>query len=258
MESSIPHPYKENSRIYLPFDSVHVFKCTYNNLGNKKWFNCPDFDGEKVEPDIGHIEQLYDHELGRPLKYAHKLTDKVLHPQPIEKTKVDLADRFYHESTIDALDYYSENGFPQWKFTANFLRIIRKWWNIVNVKNPKFGKRRRDPFREPISLDNLGNIQWLEKFLEWIKKWEEMKDGHGFSSQTFITIKQTTKGLIGAAMYLLEEKGFGYVLLAFIGSDPIERRFGWYRQLSGEYVFSLFVSNKKDEIWKCSITKKER
>ena len=34
-------------------------------------------------------------------------------------------------------------------------------------------------------------------------------------------------------IYLLEEKGSNYVLLSFITSDPIERRFGWYRQLGG-------------------------
>ena len=242
MQQSIPHPYNQGSRIFLPYDSVHVFKCTYNNFLNKKWFRCPNFDGPGfIEPDVGHIQQLYDYELGRPLKYAHKLTDKVLHPMPIQKTNVDLADRFYHESTIDALEYYSENGFPHFKPTAKYLRIIRTWWNIVNCKNPSFGKRTRDPVREPISIDDPGGIQYLEKVLKWIKKWEEMENGRGFSSETFITFKQTTHGLIGVAIYLLEEKGLGYVLLAFIGSDPIEGRYGWYRQLSGKFLRSASV-----------------
>ena len=30
------------------------------------------------------IEELYKLELGQPVKIAHKLTDKVLHPEPIE------------------------------------------------------------------------------------------------------------------------------------------------------------------------------
>ena len=197
MEQSIQHPYDHGSRIFLPFDSVHVFKCTYNNFVNRKRFKCPNFDGPGfLEPDVRHIQELYDHELGRPLKIAHKLNDKVLHPMPIEKTKVDLADRFYHESTIDALDYYSENGFPHWKPTAKYLRIIRMWWNIVNVKNPKFGKRRRDPVREPISIDDPGGIQFLEKFWKWAKKWQDQKDGLGLTSETFITLLQTTKGTV--------------------------------------------------------------
>ena len=64
-----------------------------------------------------------------------------------------------------------------------------------------------------------------------------------------MTCKQTTSGLIGLAIYLIEEKGFKYVLLGFITSDPIERRFGWYRQLCGANYFlsvrQLLESEKK-------------
>ena len=238
LKPCIPHPFKENSLIYLPFDSVHVFKCIYNNAVNKKKFNCPPFDGQKIEPDFFHIQELYNHELGRPLKYAHRLNDTVLHPMPIEKTKVELADRFFHESTIDALDYYSENGFPQWKPTANFLRIIRMWWNTVNVKNPYMAKRKRDPVRSAISIDDTGGIQLLTKILKWVQDWWKMDDiAHGLSSETFFTLTQTTRALIGVSIHLLEVKGQNYVLLAFISSDPIEGRYGWYRQLSGANYF---------------------
>ena len=244
LQPCIPHPYKWGSWIFLPFDSVHVFKCTYNNLVNRKKFICPPWDGQKVEADVGYLQQLYDHELGRPLKYAHKLNDKVLHPMPIEKTNVQLADRFYHESTIHAMEYYSEPDpdtgnaiFPQWKSTVLYLKIIRTWWNIVNIKNPKFGRRKRDPVREPISIDDPGGIQWLHKFLKWVLKWQEQAKqiGFGLTNETFFTIIQTTRGLIGVCMYLLEEKGLDYVLPRYINSDPIERRYGWYRQLCGKY-----------------------
>ena len=39
---SIPHPFKKGCRIFLLFDSVHVFKNVYNNFGNKKKFICPE------------------------------------------------------------------------------------------------------------------------------------------------------------------------------------------------------------------------
>ena len=66
----------------------------------------------------------------------------MLHPQPIEETNVKLAAALFHESTIAALEYYSERpeGKPEWKKTANFLRIIRTWWNIVNVKDKYSGQ----------------------------------------------------------------------------------------------------------------------
>ena len=66
----------------------------------------------------------------------------MLHPQPIEKTNVKLAAALFHESTITALKYYSKRpeGKPEWKQTANFLRIIRTLWNIVNVKDKYSGQ----------------------------------------------------------------------------------------------------------------------
>ena len=241
MRICIPHPFKEGEWIYLLFDSVHVFKCVYNNFVNKKYFNCPDFDGQKVEPDIGHIEELYNLELGQPIKYAHKLNHKVLHPQPIEKTKVDLANRMFHESTIAALDYYSEHGYPLFKGTSIFFKIIRTWWDIVNVKNPKMGKKTRNPIREPISMDDTGGLEFLKKFADWVKLWKEMNDTkHGLSAETFMTLQQTTNGLIGLCTYLLEEKGFTYVLTGQISSDAHEGRYGWYRQLGGaNYYLSV-------------------
>jgi hypothetical protein len=43
--------------------------------------------------------------------------------------------------------------------------------------------------------------------------------------------------LIGLADYLLKEKGLSYVLLGLAQSDPVEGRFGQYRQLSGANYF---------------------
>jgi hypothetical protein len=119
---SIPHPLKDDgSRIFLLYDYVHIFKCIYNNFVNKRRFLCPNWNGEKIAPDMDHIECLRKIELGRPAKYAHKLTDKVLHPMPIQKTNVKLADSLFHESTIEGLVYYSKHGHPEFQNTASFL-----------------------------------------------------------------------------------------------------------------------------------------
>ena len=243
----IPHPYKnDGSRIFLLYDYVHIFKCIYNNLINKRRLFCPKWNGLTVAPDMAHIEQLYKIELGRPAKYAHKLNDKVLHPHPIEKTNVMLADSLFHESTIEGLVYYSKHGHPEFENTANYLRIIRTWFNVCNVKNRYNGQRTRDPVRKPITNyeedEDFGAFQLLHKFAAWIKDWEdkctEAKNfKHGLSRETFMTSYQTSRALIGVSIYLLEEKGFFYVLLYFFNSDPLERRYGWYRQLSGANYF---------------------
>ena len=48
------------------------------------------------------LKLLYDIELGKPLRKAYNLSDKILSPTNIEKTNVMLADGLFHESTINA------------------------------------------------------------------------------------------------------------------------------------------------------------
>ena len=127
LKTSIPHTYKENSWLHPLFDTTHVGKCFYNNFGNKKQFICPDFDGMEIAPDMNHIVELYKLELGQPVKIAHKLNDKVLNPQPIEKTNVQLFDRLFHEST-----------------TADRLQIIIQKEVILSGKNSQFPETGQD------------------------------------------------------------------------------------------------------------------
>ena len=79
------------------------------------------------------------------------MTDQVLHPKSIEKTNVKLADAAFHESTINALEYYSIRGYNHFKDTAKFLRVIRDWFNTVNVKGTNYGQKTRDKRRNAIS-----------------------------------------------------------------------------------------------------------
>ena len=59
----------------------------------------------------------------------------VLEPKNIEKTSVRLAVSVFCESTRDALKYYStEEGLSGWASTADFLTMVMKLWNVMNVK----------------------------------------------------------------------------------------------------------------------------
>ena len=140
----VPNPWVPDQNIYLLYDIVHLFKNAYNNFVNKENFICPTLhlNGE-LHPNFSHIKELYTMELGKVQKMAYKLADKVLNPQVIEKNNVKLADACYHESTINALEYYSNNGFPQFKDTARFCKIICEWFNVVNVRNPEHGKQKK-------------------------------------------------------------------------------------------------------------------
>ena len=55
------------------------------------------FLGSKIrKPSFKHIERMNTMVLGKPLKMAHKLKDKVMHPLSIEKSNVKLADAAFH------------------------------------------------------------------------------------------------------------------------------------------------------------------
>ena len=84
----------------------------------------------------------------------------------------------FHESTVDALAYYAERDANRadWKKTAIFLRIIRIWWNIVNVKILYSAQQTRDLVHSVLSVDDMGGLEYLKKFVAWIEKWEEMGD----------------------------------------------------------------------------------
>ena len=67
---------------------------------NQELFVCPSFtdkDGE-LHGNFSHIKHLYNLELGKPIKMAYKLCDKVLNLASIEKTNASLADACVHES----------------------------------------------------------------------------------------------------------------------------------------------------------------
>ena len=116
----INNPYNLLNLIFFLFDTIHLFKNIYCNLVNYGIFVCPSFEQDQgsITAKFSHIVQLYHLELISPVKRAHKLTEKVLHPSSIEKTNVKLADACFHESTVNALIHYAKRGFPEFRETA--------------------------------------------------------------------------------------------------------------------------------------------
>ena len=105
---------------------MHLFKNVYNNFLNKESFCCPTLDGSGIlHPNFAHIRELYHLEVGKVPMIAHKLTDVVLNPANIEKN-VKLADAYFHESTINALNFLNDNGYPHFKDTANVFLNYQK------------------------------------------------------------------------------------------------------------------------------------
>ena len=174
------------------------------------------------------------------LRKAHRLNPSVLEPKSIEKTSVKLAVSVFCESTRDALQFYANNeGKNSWAGTAEFISLVIKVWNVMNVKTYTKGKHKRDISMDPVRSSADWKLQFLREFADFLRRWEESRK-RGLSRETFLALKQACLGLADCASFLLDRLGFRYVLLGHLQSDPIESRFGWLRQLSrANYFISM-------------------
>ena len=155
-----------------------------------------------------------------------------------------LADAVFHESTMNALMYYSAKGYPQFEDSAIFIKIIRDWFNQMNVKGTDYGIRTRDEKRKPIRRETWhDDTSYLRMFRAWLEEWQMNFDpSKGLSVPTFKAAIRTTKGIVGLIEYLFERYPFlDFILLGNIQSDYLESRFGWWRQLNcgGNYYNSV-------------------
>ena len=234
LEVSIINPANISSFIHLLVDPTHILKCVYNNFFTRRLSKFSDFAGEHIEANFDHIVSLYKREFGKSPKFAYKLTDKVLYPNGIEKTSVKLTDALFRSSTINGLKVYGEKSNPEFLNTARFLQIIRDWWDHFNVKAKDVGSKKRDPNKNPISIENLEEkAERFQAILEWLRKWQEScKENkmNGLNDETFLTFQQSTSSIISFASYLIHQCHFKFVLT---GKVQIEGRFGWWRQSWG-------------------------
>ena len=234
----IVNPFNSFTRIYTMYDSVHLYKNFFFNLMNKKTLICTLPGSETtVQAQFKHLQQLHKLEMGEDVKMAYKLTDRVLNPTSIERVNVQLAVAATHESTVAALRFFSQKyEYRDFKQTADFLEMLRKWFSVVNVKTAFTHVRLRDALRAPPrNGESCTGLDFLTAFAAMLQVWQNRKGGGKMSIDTSQAAIYTCRGLVGVATYLLEEHGdvVDYVLLGKIQSDRIEGRFGYLRKLAG-------------------------
>ena len=151
--------------IFLIFDPVHDLKNVYNNFQSGKLFDCPSMTSNLPSgctAHLQHIIDLYNLESVMSLKKAHRLSPAALQPKSIEKTSVKLATSVFCESTRDALQFYASNEHkPEWNGTADFISLVVKLWNVMNVKSRTKGKHKRDITKDLVR----SSLDWKLDFL---------------------------------------------------------------------------------------------
>ncbi len=175
-----------------------------------------------------------------PVKIAHKLKHRILFPGPIERQSVQFTDAVFCESTLNGLIYYGKKDNPEFLDTAEFISIILRWWKIVNSKSQYCAQQKRDSDREIITPQNVvEKTSFLRAFVDWLSEWELKSDAkHRISAETFQAARHSCACLADIAEYLLEKEDFAYVILGKFQSDPIEGRFGKYRQMTGGNLYA--------------------
>ena len=218
-------------------DSVHLYKNFFFNLLNKKTLFCQLPGTETVlQAQYKHLQQLYRMELGQDVKMAYRLTDRVINPTSVERVNVQLAVAATHESTVAALRFYGQKQeLCDFRQTADFLEMLRKWFSIVNVKTAYTHVRLRDPIRAPPSKEESCGLTYLSDFGKMLQAWQDRSGGGKMSTDTSQAAIYTCRGLIGVAHYLLEKHSevMQHILLGKIQSNRIESRFGYLRKLVG-------------------------
>ena len=132
--------------------------------------------------------------------------------------------------------------YPQAQDAADFLNLFHTCWMISNSKQ----KYMTNYHLGNTAVLGDGKPEFLRQFAEWLVEWQEerLRNSEKFtlSAQTSAALIRTIKCQAALIEDLLEE-GYDYVLTSRFQSDPLERRYGQYRQMSG----GRFLISVKDD-----------
>ena len=97
---------------------------------------------------------------------------------------------------------------------------------------------------------------FLEALADWLEKWHDDCPAFTLTSKTSYALVLTLRAQSGLIKELLSE-GYDFVMTSRLQSDPIERRFSQYTQMSGgRFLVSLReVTNSERIIRCCSLVK---
>jgi hypothetical protein len=236
-----PHQCNNTRPLFFLYDSVHILKCIKNNWLNpksNKTLSFPDFEtGGKKIADFNSLISLHQLEHNKLLKFGYSLSLKSLFPSTFERQNVSLSLKIFNPFVKEALLKFG-TSLANSTDTADFIDIISTWWKIVNVKTPLKGQRLQTPITPENSDDP--KLVFLRKMNRWLDTWNSGDFPHKLTSQTHTALSHTIHGMLEIIQYCFKELKMNYVLLGKFQTDPLEHRFGKYRQLAGgQYHISI-------------------
>lgn len=256
-----PHPCDISKKLFFMIDSVHILKCIRNNWVNQKNLNCcmfyPEFPNNNFDSTLHNsdlplninlktasfqaVRKLYEYERVSLVKYAYTLTTKSLFPTNIEKQNVKLVLNVFNTNVVEALNIIGDKAdILDSKCTANYIDIITKWWDVMNVKTVMKGIHKRNTYQEPMRLDDF-RYTFLGQFVDWLITWgNAISDTGRLTPETHLALTLTTNAMREICQYCTEKLELKFILTGKFQTDSLEERFGKYRQLAGgQYDISV-------------------
>lgn len=229
------HPKDPARPLFYIVDTVHLLKNIRNNWINLKLQEMvyPDFKSPDVikVASFDALKQLHSKEQSQLLKYGYTLSLKALYPTSIERQNVKLVLQIFNQIIVTALrELGPKVPFKNFEDTATYIEIINRWWDVVNVKTRLKGLRSLNEYQQAVTKNSVHIFKYLEDFLNWLNRWQTISTDKGkLTKETHLALTLTTEVISKIATYLLNEKGFNYVLLGKLQTDRLEERFGKYR-----------------------------
>lgn len=243
--------YTENSysvddrKIYFISDVPHLIKTTRNCFCNsfshkntrKMW---------KDGKDISwlHLLRLFEEHCELSLySPCPKLTRSHITITPFGCMKVNMAAQVLSFTVANALEMLYGDNISE---TVNFLRVMNRFFDCMNVRNLFEGRNKRNPDLNPYRSTDDDRLRWLkEDFLQYFTEWEQSvmnrpgnftqkeKKGMLLSHQTLTGLKISVHSIVDSVKFLLDF-GAQFVLTHAFNQDPLEQHFGHYRHKVGD------------------------
>jgi hypothetical protein len=156
--------------------------------------------------------------------------------------RVSLAAQVLSSTVANALEYVVGESA---KRTVDFIRMINKWFDVMNVKNLYEGQRSLNSNLMPFTDLNDPRLLWLENdFLDYLDQWKSAANGRSgnftakqrqlmqLSVQTLTGFRITCQSIASIVRIVLAS-GAPFVLTSHMNQDPLEQMFSLCRHKGG-------------------------
>lgn len=175
-----------------------------------------------------HLQELVHEQENLLFKLAPKLKRDVITSTNFNKMKVNKATSMLNRDVSSALNILAEEQTrDDYKTTALFIEIVSKWFTLITSRTPvvALGKKAENENSETMFNQN---IQFLESVIDLFCDMEIGKNKQFKPVQAGIML--TTQSLIKLTMYLINNRGYAYVLGGRFTQDCVENLFSNVRK----------------------------